>query len=152
MGLLSGSVESIHSASSNRVEVNETLCNPRFFHEQVLFLIPFSSGRVLYGSYMKACLEFDNKVTVLGAYNGLRPIRFRVFVRFGDDNRAAAQFSVAGTAAEADKKENDFDIRSESCPIPDKRDKCLYKIIFCQKRTENHFLGTNGRKYLSIQL
>jgi hypothetical protein len=27
-------------------------------------------------------------------------------------------------------------------PNPDKRDKYLYEIIFCQKRAENYFLGT----------
>ena len=29
-------------------------------------------------------------------------------------------------------------------PNPDKRDKYLYEIIFCQKRTENYFLDNNN--------
>jgi len=27
---------------------------------------------------------------------------------------------------------------------PDKRDKYLYEIVFCQKRAKNYFLGTNN--------
>jgi hypothetical protein len=43
-----------------------------------------------------------------------------------------------------------FKILSFIIPNPDKRDKYLYEIIFCQKRAENYFLGTNKPEYYRL--